>query len=219
MTNNVVIKENVVIPPGSVCSLLAYDNDAHKFVAIESYKFNQEYFEKGSFSYIPRDLALKDSELIGAGNPFDDEEESGLDTGIPEDPPDLEEIAYEETEALFKECFQTQEVNKRPKAEFIRNLISEFKGTKLTNNITNTSFTYIVFNVIMSHTFGKETLSEVKKEGLTMAQLVAEITNTLEFHFGLFEAFCGDAELRLRLIGEAEYFAAEHDKITFLLLA
>lgn len=194
MTNNVVIKENVVIPPSSVCSLLAYDNDANKFVAIEADKFNQEYFEKGSFSYIPRDLALKDSELIGAGNPFDDEEESGLDTGIPEDPPDQEEIAYEETEALFKDCFQTQEVNKRPKTEFIRNLISEFKSTKMTNNISNSSFTYVVFNVIMSHTFGKESLSEVKKEGLTTAELISEITNTLEFHFELFETFCGDSE-------------------------
>jgi len=71
----------------------------------------------------------------------------------------------------------------------------------------------------MTHTFGKESLSEVKKEGLTMAELVAEITSTLEFHFGLFETFCGDAELRLRLIGEAEYFAAEHDKINFITLA
>ena len=219
VTNNVVIKANVVIPPSSVCSLLAYDNDEKKFVPIEADKFNQEYFEKGSFSYIPRDLALRDSELIGAGNPFEDEEESGLDTGIPEDPPDQEEIAYEETEGLYKDCIQTQEVNKRGQEEFIRNLVSEFKSAKMTNNISNTSFTYIVFNVIMSHTFGKESLSEVKKEGLTMAELVAEITSTLEFHFGLFETFCGDAELRLRLIGEAEYFSAEHDKINFITLA
>jgi len=117
---------------------------------------------------------------------------SGLDTGIPDDPPDLEEIAFEETEALFKDCCQTQEVNKRPKAEFIRNLISEFKGVKMTNNINNSSFTYVVFNVIMSHSFGKESLSEVKKEGLTMAELIADITSTLEFHLELFATFCGD---------------------------
>lgn len=52
-----------------------------------------------------------------------------------------------------------------------------------------------------------------------MAELVAEITNTLEFHFELFETFCGDSEQQLRLIGEAEYFASEHDKITFITLA
>jgi len=44
----------------------------------------------------------------------------------------------------------------------------------------------------MSHTFGKESLSEVKKDGLTTAELIAEITSTLEFHFELFETFCGD---------------------------
>jgi hypothetical protein len=62
----------------------------------------------------------------------------------------------------------------------------------MTNNISNQSFTYIVFNVIMAHSFGKESLSEVKKENLTAAELIADVTSTLEFYFELFETFCGE---------------------------
>ena len=50
----------------------------------------------------------------------------------------------------------------------MRNLINEFKSSKLTNNVSNNDFVYIVFNIIMSYYFGKESLSEVNKENLSI---------------------------------------------------
>ena len=51
---------------------------------------NEELFEIGLISYLPRECILKENELIGAGNPYDNEVESDFE--------DIDEDVEEENE-------------------------------------------------------------------------------------------------------------------------
>ena len=63
LTQNVIVKEGVTIPEASVCSELTFDSHEEEFV--KSTEVNEQFFEKGVIAYIPRDMVLKQSELVG----------------------------------------------------------------------------------------------------------------------------------------------------------
>jgi len=65
ITENVIVKEGATILPGSVCSLLTYDSKEKVFKDVETNQYNLDYFEKGVLVYIPYDMSLKESELLG----------------------------------------------------------------------------------------------------------------------------------------------------------
>ena len=69
-----VVKQDATITNGSICSLLTYDTEEKCFSDLEEDKYNQEFFEKGSFVTIPFNMVLQDSELLGAGSPYPNEE-------------------------------------------------------------------------------------------------------------------------------------------------
>jgi len=55
---------------------MTFDTENKEFV--ETDKTNTELFEKGTLAYLPREMQLKEHELIGACSPYN-QEESDLD--------------------------------------------------------------------------------------------------------------------------------------------
>lgn len=67
VSENILIKQNVTIPEQSFCSFYNFAPQEKKFKEINILKDNNtEFFEKGTISYIPRDLQLKENELMGS---------------------------------------------------------------------------------------------------------------------------------------------------------
>jgi hypothetical protein len=66
---------------------------------------HDQYFEKGVMAYVPRDMVLKSSELVGQ-KAYDNEEESDLDEGLEDsdgDPvDDFKKDAYDIFETVLK---------------------------------------------------------------------------------------------------------------------
>ena len=79
LTQDVVVKKGVTIPEASICSLLTFDSQEEEFTLAT--EVNKDFFEKGVIAYVPRDMVLKQSELVGQ-KAYADEEESDLDEGL-----------------------------------------------------------------------------------------------------------------------------------------
>jgi len=101
ISEGVVVKEGVVIPAGSICSLFTYDTENKEFV--ETDQISPELFVKGKLAYIPRELQLKDTELLGACSPYN-QEESDLDVSDEESDVDPLEEFSQELSDLFSNC-------------------------------------------------------------------------------------------------------------------
>ena len=78
IAENVVVKQGVTIPSGSICSLLNYNAEEKQFKPIEEDQSNQDYFVKGIIAYVPRDMTLTKQEHLGAST-HQPAEESDLD--------------------------------------------------------------------------------------------------------------------------------------------
>ena len=100
--SNIHIKEGVSIPEGSICSTFKYDEEAEDF--IESKETNKEFFKKGNISYLPLNLRLKDSELIGASLQQNDDVLSELSFNDDESDGDPFLEFKKEMQDLFQTC-------------------------------------------------------------------------------------------------------------------
>ena len=119
-------------------------------------------------------MSLQKGELLGAPNPYDNDEESDLDMGIEEDDVESIEIQFNEVEELFKECVQQQKINKRPHVEFEKSLVNELRSAKLTNNISNSDFTSILLDVVLGTIFpSSKKEKEDNEKSLSTKELAA----------------------------------------------
>jgi hypothetical protein len=92
--------------------MLTYDLEEKSFVELEPSNFNTEYFEKGSFPTIPFNMALKESELLGAGSPYNNEE-SDIDISDEESEMDPYDQFSLELDKLFQHCLEAKNINKQ----------------------------------------------------------------------------------------------------------
>lgn len=79
-------------------------------------------------------MSLKESEQLGAGSPYINEE-SDLDMSDEESVMDPYEQFSIELEKLFLHCLETQNVSRRPHKQFISALVMETRSMKLIYNI------------------------------------------------------------------------------------
>lgn len=116
--------------------------------------------------------------------------------GIEEDDVESFDVQFNEIEELFKECVEHQKVNKRPHSEFIRSLTNELTTAKLTNNISNSDFTSILLDVVLSTIFpiSKKEKEESEISNLSTKEVIVEIQNLFKNYQDLFKAFCGGEE-------------------------
>ena len=137
--------------------------------------------------------------------------------GIEEDDVESIEIQFNEIEELFKECVEHQKVNKRPQHEFIKSLTNELTTAKLTNNISNSDFTSILLDVVLSTVFpiSKKEKEESQISNLSAKEVVIEIQKLFKNYQDLFKAFCGGEEQSTKLIDETEYHCSKNDKLNF----
>ena len=110
---------------------------------------NTEFFEKGTISYIPRDLQLKENELMGSQQANEYELESDLDEDIEEDEKDPKEEFTQEVEDLFQDSYETQLQQPIPNEVYIKNLVSEIKSCKLTFNVQNNTVIETILPLIL----------------------------------------------------------------------
>jgi len=80
----------VTIPDGAVCSMLTYDPEEKDFIEISADE-KSEYCDKGALAYMPRELTLKENELVGASSIYMNEVESDLDLDFDSDEEDPKE--------------------------------------------------------------------------------------------------------------------------------
>ena len=73
----------------------------------QSNETNKELFEKGNIAYVPMNLMLKESELIGAENPYNDDalSDKELDFFIEDESEPFDDFKRE-IEDLFATCIQ-----------------------------------------------------------------------------------------------------------------
>jgi len=205
VSDSVVIKEGVTIPYGSFCSMLTFDAENKEFVETESE--NSEMFKKGSIAYIPREIALKESEYLGATSPYNNEE-SDLDVSDEESDADPLEEFNQELRELFMTCQATQKVSPRPHDEFIKSMVMEIKSLKLTFNVQNEFVTEAIFNSIMKFDF-IDKASDFKD--LTNEQLAGKVLKTLKAYQNLIKDFISGENEQIVLVEEAEILCAKHE--------
>jgi hypothetical protein len=105
-----------------------YTYDSEKLTFVEAKNPQSDLFEVGVNSYLPRECQLKESELLGSGNPYDNDGESDLDE---EDDDMMEE---NERQAFNNEVRQT--IDRCVTSHFpISNAIMEVKSLKMTYNM------------------------------------------------------------------------------------
>ena len=109
--SEIVVKQGATIPDGSICSKRAYDIDARKFSLIQHMEDRpafSELLENGVITLLPRELQLKEYEVIGGHREI--EEESDLDLDLEESEADPEEQFIQEAEEMFHEAVENQKV-------------------------------------------------------------------------------------------------------------
>ena len=142
-----MVKEGITtIPGGSICSLYTYNADKEEFEEAQASEYNTDYFEKGLIPYVPREAILKESEWLGAGSPFH-EEESDLEEQSDEELNDPLADFTKELEDLFLNFLQKQ--GQKPGNQFMKSLNMEIKSLRLTNNVNSTDVVNKTFNLIM----------------------------------------------------------------------
>jgi hypothetical protein len=73
----VQVKEGVTLPPSTMASRFTFNPDSMQFEEIK--KFENELFDVGLISFLPRECQLTEDEVLGAGNPYGKEEESDFE--------------------------------------------------------------------------------------------------------------------------------------------
>lgn len=96
-----------------------------------------EFIVKGCIAYVPRELQLNATEMMGAGDPYENDVESDFDLDLEESDEDPEEEFMNEVEEMFNDSVATQQLHPRPVDDFIKNLSNEIKSCKLTYNCDN----------------------------------------------------------------------------------
>lgn len=81
---------------------MKYDEETHNFYI--SKDTNEEFFKNGNIAYLPLNLRLKDSELLGAGSPYNDDVISDLSFNDDESDGDPFLEFKKEMEDLFQTC-------------------------------------------------------------------------------------------------------------------
>lgn len=207
ITERVVVKEGIkTIPPGSICSLYTFNADEEKFGEAQASEYNTDYFEKGLIPYVPREAILKESEMLGAGCPFQ-EEESDLEEQSDDELEDPLADFTKELDDLFQNFLQKQ--GQSPGNQFMKSLIMEIKSLRLTNNINSTDVVNKTFNMVMDSVLLKQIESTQGKA----SQVAKAIQGTLDTYIPIFEEFVnGDSE-QATLINEIEKLCASKDSL------
>jgi len=130
ITQHVIVKEGVTIPEAAICSELTFDSQEEEFV--NATEVDKKYFEKGVMSYVPRDMTLKSSELIGQ-KAYENDEESDLDEGLEDSDGDPVEEFKKDTLDIFESVLKVKQIDKKLQKQ----LIMETKSCRLTYNVQN----------------------------------------------------------------------------------
>ena len=146
ITSGVVVKPKRTIPEGSLCSLYTYDAEEKQFVPFDADHTN-DFFDEGGFSIVTRDMALKESERLGA--PALKDEESDLSEGGEESDADPKEEFRAECSDLFGEILQEQGFKQKTQEEFMRTLIMEIRSSRLKFAVEPTDVVEVVFDQII----------------------------------------------------------------------
>lgn len=134
VASNVVLKDDVTIPRGKICSMFAFDPDTQQYEEVPEENFNKEFFVKGTFTNPPYDRRLNETELLGARFNYD-KEESDLDLSEEEEEEDPFEQFSVEVSDLFDNCLENKKMSGISQKEFIKQLTFEVRSLKLTFNI------------------------------------------------------------------------------------
>jgi hypothetical protein len=110
ISQHVIVKEGAVIPEAAVCSELTFDSVEEEFVPTT--EVHTQFFQKGVIAYIPRDMVLKNSELISQ-KPYENEEESDLDDGLEDSDGDPVEDFKKDTLDIFEGVLKQKEIDKK----------------------------------------------------------------------------------------------------------
>lgn len=144
IADNVVVKKNVTIDSGSILSFgvhvkegahiaagtmaSRYTFNTETLVFEEVKKFNNDLFDIGLISYLPRECQLKEDELLGATNIYEREDESDLENNDDDLEEENDKLAFfNETKKTLERCYK----NQFP----ISNAIMEMKSLKMTYNM------------------------------------------------------------------------------------
>lgn len=103
-----------------------------------------------------RDMALKESERLGA--PVLEDEESDLSEGGDESDADPKEEFRAECTDLFGEIIQEQSFKQNSQEDFIRTLIMEIRSSRLKFAVEPTDVVEVVFDQIIEQMGDCETL-------------------------------------------------------------
>jgi len=128
--------------------MLQYNGEKKAFEELKTDAYNTEFFVKGAFANVPFNMALKESELLGAGAPVSNEE-SDIDESDEESVQDPFDQFSVELDKLFSHCLEIQFTNKRPNKEFIQSLIVETRNLKFIYNIQNNLIYRVLFELVM----------------------------------------------------------------------
>lgn len=135
------VKEGVKLPPATMASRFTFNPDSMLFEEVK--KFDNEFFDIGLISFLPRECQLNEDEMLGAGNPYAKEDESDFEEDDEEDE-ENDMIAFEkETRQTLDRCIK----NKFP----ISNAIMEMKSLKMTYNMGYSECVEAFFPVLFSH--------------------------------------------------------------------
>ena len=131
VADGVVIKDLARVPDGSVCSLFTYNSDEKAFENSEP--TSSELFSKGNITYIPRELAYKENELIGSSTCYEKDVESDFDD-FEESDEDPKDVFMKEAEELFHGSIATQQAQGQSQVKFLQNMRMELKSLRMTHN-------------------------------------------------------------------------------------
>lgn len=135
------IKEGVTLPNATMASRFTFNPDSMQFEEIK--KFDNDYFDIGLMSFLPRECQLSEDEMLGAGNPYGKDEESDFEEDEEEDEVN-DMIAFEkETKQTLERCIK----NKFP----ISNAIMEMKSLKMTYNMGYSECVEASFPILLGH--------------------------------------------------------------------
>ena len=133
------VKEGVTVPPATMASRYSFNSETLQFEEFK--KFENELFDVGLISYIPRECQLSESELLGSQSPYINEEESDFEEDDDHEE-ENERIAFlNETKKTLERCHQNKFT--------IASAIMEMKSLKMTYNMEHAECVEAFFPVLM----------------------------------------------------------------------
>jgi hypothetical protein len=188
------VKEGIALPLSTMASRFTFNPDTMQFEEIK--KFDNEFFDIGLMSFLPRECQLTEDEILGAGNPYAKEEESDFEDDE-EDDGDNEVMAFEkETKQTLERCIK----NKFP----ISNAIMEMKSLKMTYNMGYSECVEAFFPIIFGH------ISSLEGSADDTAKRAKNIQSFLTEWKAFIKDFVREDPDQFTLIRCAEIFAAEN---------